>query len=90
METLKVLSWLPNVYGGVQAGAVLAGLVLTEAPNVSKAVAAIEPLTSLFGGLYLGSLGMILSPVSSMWLDVMFDEGPFYCGLCWGSLPLSS
>ena len=46
-----------------QAGALLAGLVLTDVPNVLKAVSVIEPLTCLFGGMYLGSLGMILSPV---------------------------
>ena len=46
-----------------QAGALLAGLILTDVPNVGKAVTIIEPLTCLFGGMYLGSLGMILSPV---------------------------
>jgi hypothetical protein len=46
-----------------QAGALLAGLILTDVPNVGKAVTVIEPLTCLFGGMYLGSLGMILSPV---------------------------
>lgn len=51
-------------YGVGQAGALLAGLILTDVPNVSKAVTVIEPLTCLFGGMYLGSLGMILSPVS--------------------------
>jgi hypothetical protein len=48
-----------------QAGALLAGLILTDVPNVGKAVTVIEPLTCLFGGMYLGSLGMILSPVRS-------------------------
>ena len=46
-----------------EAGALLAGLVLADVPHISKAVAVIEPLTCLFGGMYLGSLGMILSPV---------------------------
>jgi len=47
-----------------ETGALLAGLVLTDAPNASKALMSIEPLTCLFGGMYMGSLGMILSPVS--------------------------
>ena len=49
-----------------EAGALLAGLVLTDTPNISKAVVSIEPLTCLFGGMYMGSLGMILSPVSTI------------------------
>lgn len=52
-------SFIPIIY---QAGALLAGLILADVPNL-KAVAVIEPLTCLFGGMYLGSLGMLLSPV---------------------------
>ena len=46
-----------------EAGALLAGLVLADVPQIGKAVAVMEPLTCLFGGMYLGSLGMILSPL---------------------------
>merc|ERR1711988_1273334 len=42
-----------------EAGALFAGLVLMDTPHVARAV---EPLTSLFGGMYLASLGMIMSP----------------------------
>jgi hypothetical protein len=45
-----------------EAGALLAGLIVADVPQVGKAVAVMEPLTCLFGGMYLGSLGMILSP----------------------------
>eukprot|EP00624_Nannochloropsis_granulata_P001432 evm.model.NODE_1713_length_9031_cov_19.234304.3 len=46
-----------------EAGALLAGLVLADVPQIGKAVVVMEPLTCLFGGMYLGSLGMILSPL---------------------------
>lgn len=59
-EKFETLSIVPSES---QAGALLAGLVLADVPNIGKAVAVIEPLTCLFGGMYLGSLGMILSPV---------------------------
>jgi Kef-type K+ transport system membrane component KefB len=45
-----------------EAGALFAGLVLMDTPHVKKAAVAVEPLTSLFGGMYLASLGMIMSP----------------------------
>jgi Kef-type K+ transport system membrane component KefB len=45
-----------------EAGALFAGLVLMDTPHVQKAAQAVEPLTSLFGGMYLASLGMIMSP----------------------------
>lgn len=47
-----------------QAGALFAGLLMVDSPFAKKAHACMEPLTSLFGGMYLGSLGMIVSPVS--------------------------
>lgn len=65
-----------------QAGALLAGLILSDAKNISKAVAVIEPLTCLFGGMYLGSLGMILSPVcSSIYIVIkhMIKSSDFHC-----------
>lgn len=33
-----------------------------DTPHVRTAAAAVEPLTALFGGMYLASLGMIMSP----------------------------
>lgn len=46
-----------------QAGALLAGLLMVDSPFAKKAHACMQPLTSLFGGMYLGSLGMIVNPV---------------------------
>lgn len=45
-----------------EAGALFAGLVLMDTPHVKRASQAVEPLTLLFGGMYLASLGMIMSP----------------------------
>ena len=45
-----------------EAGALFAGLVLMDTPHVARAARAVEPLTALFGGMYLASLGMIMSP----------------------------
>lgn len=45
-----------------EAGALFAGLVLVGTPHVEKAKRAIEPLTSLFGGMYIASLGLVASP----------------------------
>lgn len=60
---LPPLTHTPHPPKKNQAGALLAGSILADVPNVGKAVAVIEPLTCLFGGMYLGSLGMLLSPV---------------------------
>ena len=46
-----------------QAGALFAGLLMVDSPFAKKAHARMQPLTSLFGGMYLGSLGMIVNPV---------------------------
>uniref|UniRef100_A0A7S2WDJ5 Cation/H+ exchanger transmembrane domain-containing protein n=1 Tax=Rhizochromulina marina TaxID=1034831 RepID=A0A7S2WDJ5_9STRA len=46
-----------------EAGALIAGLVLVDSPHAQRTAQAIEPLASLFGGIYLASLGMIMSPV---------------------------
>lgn len=45
-----------------EAGALFAGLVLVGTPHVDKAQRAVEPLTSLFGGMYVASLGLVASP----------------------------
>ena len=47
----------------MQAGALFAGLLMVDSPFAKKAHACMQPLTSLFGGMYLGSLGMIVNPV---------------------------
>ena len=46
----------------IEAGAVLAGVALMRSPYVPKVIASIAPITSVFGGMYLTSLGTILSP----------------------------
>lgn len=46
-----------------QAGALFAGILMMDSPYSKKAYACMQPLTSLFGGMYLGSLGMIVNPV---------------------------
>lgn len=45
-----------------EAGALLAGLAINDPKTISVAMNAAQPLTSLFGGLYLASLGMLVSP----------------------------
>jgi monovalent cation:H+ antiporter-2, CPA2 family len=47
----------------IEAGAVLAGIALFKSPHVPKVLASIQPITSVFGGMYLTSLGMIISPM---------------------------
>jgi len=46
----------------IEAGAVLAGIALYKSPHVPKVIASIQPITRVFGGMYLTSLGMIISP----------------------------
>lgn len=46
----------------IEVGAVLAGIILMKSPYVPKVLASIQPITSVFGGMYLTSLGMIISP----------------------------
>ncbi|CAM9794468.1 unnamed protein product, partial [Hapterophycus canaliculatus] len=50
-----------------QAGALFAGLLMVDSPFAKKAHACMQPLTSLFGGMYLGSLGMIVNPAFMVW-----------------------
>jgi Kef-type K+ transport system membrane component KefB len=47
----------------IEAGSVLAGIALFRSPYVPKVVSSIQPITSVFGGMYLTSLGMIISPM---------------------------
>lgn len=46
----------------IEAGAVLAGIALFRSPFVPKVLSSIQPITSVFGGMYYTSLGMIISP----------------------------
>jgi Kef-type K+ transport system membrane component KefB len=46
----------------IEVGAILAGIILMQSPYVPKVLASIQPITSVFGGMYLTSLGMIISP----------------------------
>jgi predicted Kef-type K+ transport protein len=46
----------------IEAGAVFAGIALFRSPHVPKVILSIQPITSVFGGMYLTSLGMIISP----------------------------
>ncbi|CAM9541238.1 unnamed protein product, partial [Laminaria digitata] len=50
-----------------EAGALFAGLLMVDSPFAKKAHACMQPLTSLFGGMYLGSLGMIVNPAFMVW-----------------------
>ncbi|CAN0023217.1 unnamed protein product [Discosporangium mesarthrocarpum] len=45
-----------------EAGALLAGLLMMDSPLAKNAYGCMQPLTSLFGGMYLGSMGMIANP----------------------------
>jgi len=45
-----------------EAGALFAGLVLVGTPHVDRAKAAVAPLAALFGGMYVASLGLVISP----------------------------
>lgn len=46
----------------IEAGAVFAGIVLMKSRHVPMILSSIQPITSVFGGMYLTSLGMIISP----------------------------
>mmetsp|Transcript_51160 Transcript_51160/g.59780 ORF Transcript_51160/g.59780 Transcript_51160/m.59780 type:complete len:828 (+) Transcript_51160:265-2748(+) len=46
----------------IEAGAVLAGIVLLNSPHIPKIRESIKPIKSVFGGMFLTSLGMIISP----------------------------
>ncbi|CAM9182261.1 unnamed protein product [Choristocarpus tenellus] len=50
-----------------EAGALLAGLLMMDSPFAKKAHGCMQPLTSLFGGMYLGSVGMIANPAFIIW-----------------------
>jgi len=47
----------------LEVGAIAAGLLMSYTPYATQAESTLEPLTSLFGGIYLASLGMIINPL---------------------------
>ncbi|GMH71519.1 hypothetical protein TrRE_jg12297, partial [Triparma retinervis] len=46
----------------LEAGALFAGIVLMKSGHLNQVITVIKPITSMFGGMYLTSLGMIISP----------------------------
>ena len=46
----------------LEAGALFSGICLMRSPHIPKILTAINPITSVFGGMYVTSLGMIISP----------------------------
>jgi len=59
-----------------EVGAISAGLLMSYTPYAKQAESTLEPLTSLFGGIYLASLGMIINP---MYLLAHFWEVLSWC-----------
>ena len=50
----------------IEAGALFAGIVLIKSPHVPKVLDSIESITSVFGGMFLTSMGTIISPAFVM------------------------
>jgi len=46
----------------LEAGALFAGIALMKSPHVNKVLESIRPITSVFGGMYVTAMGMIISP----------------------------
>lgn len=59
---LLIASMSEKLKLSIEVGAILAGIILMKSPYVPKVLASIQPITSVFGGMYLTSLGMIISP----------------------------
>lgn len=59
---LLIASMSEKLNLSIEVGAILAGIILMKSPYVPKVLASIQPITSVFGGMYLTSLGMIISP----------------------------
>jgi Kef-type K+ transport system membrane component KefB len=59
---LLIASMSEKLKLSIEVGAILAGIILMQSPYVPKVLASIQPITSVFGGMYLTSLGMIISP----------------------------
>lgn len=48
---------------------------MVDSPYAKKAHDCMQPLTSLFGGMYLGSLGMIVNPVRVVGVSYALRQG---------------
>ena len=59
---LLIASMSERLKLSIEVGAITAGIILMKSPYVPKVLASIQPITSVFGGMYLTSLGMIISP----------------------------
>ena len=59
---LLIASMSERLKLSIEVGAIIAGIILMKSPYVPKVLASIQPITSVFGGMYLTSLGMIISP----------------------------
>ena len=59
---LLIASMSEKLKLSIEVGAILAGIILMKSPYVPKVLSSIQPITSVFGGMYLTSLGMIISP----------------------------
>ena len=47
----------------LEMGAFLAGLTVTWMPDIKRSALSMEPLSSVFGGMFFASIGMLVSPV---------------------------
>jgi CPA2 family monovalent cation:H+ antiporter-2 len=63
-----------ELHMSLEAGALFAGVILTNSPHIGLVLKSIRPITNVFGGMYLTSLGMIISPifVSQRALEILF------------------
>jgi predicted Kef-type K+ transport protein len=59
---LLIASMSERLKLSIEVGAITAGIILMKSPYVPKVLASIQSITSVFGGMYLTSLGMIMSP----------------------------
>ncbi|GMI30268.1 hypothetical protein TeGR_g3263, partial [Tetraparma gracilis] len=47
----------------LEAGALFAGIAVMKSPHIDKILTSIRPITSVFGGMYITAMGMIISPI---------------------------
>ncbi|GMI12755.1 hypothetical protein TrLO_g15708 [Triparma laevis f. longispina] len=60
---LTMATFTEEVELSLESGALFAGIILMKSPHIAQVLTAIRPVTSVFGGMYLTSLGMIISPL---------------------------
>ncbi len=61
--TLMMATFTEENQISLEAGALFSGVALMRSEHVGKVLISIRPVTSVFGGMYVTSLGMIISPV---------------------------